>query len=78
MNYTAVAAMPAIILFFLDKGVMKYLDSDSRVLYEILGISVLFAHPLQQWSTAAEGGFCQDSAHHSLLERADMYCFHYH
>lgn len=42
VDYTAVAAIHAIILYFLD--------SDSRVLWEILGTSVLFAHLLQQRS----------------------------
>lgn len=50
LNYTAVAAIHAIILLFVDQDGTKYFDSDSRALYEILGTCVFFAHPLQQWS----------------------------
>jgi len=50
LNYTAVAAIHAIILFFVKSSTPLYFSYDQNVLYVILIASVLFAHPLQQWS----------------------------
>jgi hypothetical protein len=50
MNYTAVAAIHAIILFVSGSQHLLYFPYDTVMLFEILGASVLLAHPLQQWS----------------------------
>ena len=50
LNYTAVAAIHAIILVIVGSQRTIYYTYDLQALYEILGTSVLLAHPLQLWS----------------------------
>lgn len=50
LNYTAVAAIHAIVLFIAGSQRLLYFTYDLEILFEILGASVLLAHPLQQWS----------------------------
>jgi hypothetical protein len=50
LNYTAVAAIHAILNFAYGSQQLLYLPYDIKILFEVLGASVLLAHPLQQWS----------------------------
>ncbi len=48
LNYTAVAAIHALVLFLMPQN--SVLDPDNIALFYILIVSVLFVHALQQWS----------------------------
>jgi hypothetical protein len=50
LNYTAVAAIHAILLVVAGSHRSLYYTYDIVILYEILVASVLLAHPMQQWS----------------------------